>query len=133
MGAVVAITSHLETFGACCQCGIEFAAPSSFVTDKRQKGGDFYCPSGHRQHYTTPENEQLKKQLEEEKQRVAQEKQRREWAEKNAQTARRAEAIARGKLRAQSERVKNGVCPCCNRTFQNLMQHMTTKHPEWKP
>jgi rubrerythrin len=71
------------------------------------------------------EIERLKKEVEKEKQR-------REWAEKNAETARKAEAIVRGKFKAQSERVKNGVCPCCNRTFQNLMAHMKTKHPGWK-
>ncbi len=26
-------------------------------------------------------------------------------------------------------RVMNGVCPCCNRTFQNLASHMANKHP----
>lgn len=37
----------------------------------------------------------------------------------------------RGKLKAQTTRVKNGVCPCCNRSFQNLKRHMNTKHPNW--
>lgn len=32
------------------------------------------------------------------------------------------------KLRA---RVKNGVCPCCNRSFENLRRHIETKHPEF--
>jgi dsDNA-binding SOS-regulon protein len=32
----------------------------------------------------------------------------------------------------QLARVHNGVCPCCNRTFQNLLRHMETKHPEYK-
>ena len=40
-------------------------------------------------------------------------------------------AVARGKLRAQSERIKNGVCPCCKRHFTNLERHMHTKHPEF--
>lgn len=132
MGAVLNFSVNLQTFGPCYKCGIEFAGPSDFVTGKMQKGGDFFCPNGHSQHYTETENTKLTKQLEAEKQR-------REWAEKNAadareraETARKAEAIVRGKLRAQTERVKNGVCPCCNRTFQNLMRHMKTKHPEWK-
>jgi hypothetical protein len=24
------------------------------------------------------------------------------------------------------------VCPCCRRTFQNLMRHMQTQHPTFK-
>lgn len=30
------------------------------------------------------------------------------------------------------KRVGNGVCPCCNRTFENLSRHMSCKHPEYK-
>ncbi|WP_165394478.1 helix-turn-helix domain-containing protein [Pseudoxanthomonas winnipegensis] len=29
------------------------------------------------------------------------------------------------------QRVMNGVCPCCNRTFENLRRHMHDKHPEF--
>lgn len=29
-------------------------------------------------------------------------------------------------------RVKNGVCPCCNRTFENLARHMQAKHSDFK-
>lgn len=124
MGAVFQFSAILETFGACCNCGIQWAAPQDFVREKLNNGGTFYCPNGHPQHFAETNVAKLEKQL-------AQEKQRREWAEKNAETARKAEAIARGKLKAQSERVKNGVCPCCNRSFQNLMRHMATKHPEF--
>lgn len=28
-------------------------------------------------------------------------------------------------------RAAAGVCPCCNRTFEQLGRHMTTKHPEY--
>jgi hypothetical protein len=28
--------------------------------------------------------------------------------------------------------VANGVCPCCNRTFQNLARHMAGKHPDYE-
>ena len=29
------------------------------------------------------------------------------------------------------ERVMNGVCPCCNRTFQNLREHMKSEHADF--
>lgn len=35
------------------------------------------------------------------------------------------------RLRKVKDRVKNGVCPCCNRTFVNLQRHMHTKHPSY--
>jgi hypothetical protein len=27
------------------------------------------------------------------------------------------------------KRIQSGVCPCCNRTFENLGRHMKSKHP----
>lgn len=105
---------------------MQFAIPEALLDASRNHGTSFYCPKGHCLRIGEGEVARLKKQLENEKTR-------REWAEKNADTARKAEAIVRGKLKAQTERVKNGVCPCCNRTFQNLMRHMATKHPEFKP
>lgn len=29
-------------------------------------------------------------------------------------------------------RAAHGVCPCCNRTFQQLARHMSAKHPDFK-
>jgi hypothetical protein len=29
------------------------------------------------------------------------------------------------------KRVGNGVCPCCNRTFEDLARHMKVKHREY--
>lgn len=29
-------------------------------------------------------------------------------------------------------RAKNGVCPCCTRSFTNLRRHMSTKHPDFE-
>jgi len=28
-------------------------------------------------------------------------------------------------------RVANGVCPCCKRSFTDLRRHMETKHPKY--
>jgi hypothetical protein len=34
----------------------------------------------------------------------------------------------RGHLTRVKKRVQNGVCPKCNRTFQNLQRHMASQH-----
>lgn len=41
-------------------------------------------------------------------------------------------SAARGQVTRIKNRVGNGVCPCCNRSFGNLHRHMQTKHPGWK-
>lgn len=38
----------------------------------------------------------------------------------------------RGATKRLSNRVKNGVCPCCTRSFHNLREHMKTQHPDFK-
>lgn len=103
-------------------CGVNFAIPQTLYNTAKEHGVGFYCPRGHHlglgESYVT----KLERELESERKR-------KEWAQQDAKTARRAEAIARGKLRAQSERVSKGVCPCCKRSFQNLRRHMAAKHP----
>jgi len=40
----------------------------------------------------------------------------------------------RGELAAKTRiknRIANGVCPCCQRTFQNLGRHMKSQHPNY--
>jgi hypothetical protein len=36
-----------------------------------------------------------------------------------------------GQVTRIKNRVKNGVCICCNRSFSDLHQHMLTKHPDF--
>jgi hypothetical protein len=111
---------------SCCNCGITFGIPEDhnrvLVDTKRV----FYCPNGHGQSYTgATEAEKLKKELEREKQR-------REMAEREAAMEAKRAKKSEAELGRVKTRVHNGVCPCCNRTFQNLARHMATKHPEHK-
>ena len=122
--AKFSIFATLESMGPCWKCGISFAAPANYVKSRREDKGEFFCPNGHRAVYGKSVADELRAELEEEKRK-------REWAERGRDTARRAEAIAGGKLKALKERVKNGVCPCCKRSFENLARHMKTKHPEF--
>lgn len=114
-----------------------FAVPKTVNTRWIGEGitGTFYCPNGHSQSYVGKSHEQRAKEAEAE---LRKEKQRREWAEHNAKNARedaqqaeyrrRAEKAAKTRIK---NRVAKGVCPCCNRTFQDLQRHMTTKHPDY--
>lgn len=48
---------------------------------------------------------------------------------RETEARRRGEKAAKTRLR---NRIVVGVCPCCNRTFQNLHRHMDKMHPEFK-
>lgn len=109
----------------CCNCGMPFAMTKDFQGRRLRDRKLFYCPKGHQQHYVGKTEEQkLREQL-----------QRRERDLEAAQgqaiaLKHQRDEVARS-YRKMRDRVKNGVCPCCSRTFQNLMMHMKTEHPEF--
>ena len=113
---------ELET-EECCKCGMAFAMTSDFMTRRRKDHNYFYCPDGHGQYYTGKTEEQKLKdklalkegELQREQGNVIQLKKTVKKVATNYQRMR--------------DRVKNGVCPCCDRTFQNLLNHMKTQHP----
>lgn len=116
----------------CGSCGTPFALSQSRYNQSNDSGKEFYCPNGHKLYFVESEKAKLEKQL-------ATEKKRREWAESNSASLReeigqqeRKVRAYKGVLTKTKKRVGNGICPCCNRTFQNLMNHMNSEHPEYK-
>lgn len=109
----------------CATCGLRYAADERWVQDRRDDHLTFYCPNGHSQWFPgEPEEKKLKHQL----------------AERNAQLdAAKREVLSKGSMlsaertknRSLRKRIKNGVCPCCTRSFANLKRHIDTKHPTY--
>lgn len=105
----------------CCKCHMQFAVTRDFYDQRKADKATFYCPAGHPMHYTVSTEQRLQQQIERERLM-------REAAESRAASAvNQRDQIAKAHKRMRT-RVMNGVCPCCNRTFQNLMGHMKTKH-----
>jgi hypothetical protein len=132
MGAAVTVLIALEDMGACCTCGTRFAAEAQFKRNRLDDHRPFYCPNGHSQSYVgETEAQRLAKELERERKRreQAEDLARRRGAECDQLVKTKAQTL--GKLRAIKQRVKNGVCPCCNRSFVQLARHMATKHPDY--
>jgi hypothetical protein len=132
MGAVISLPVTFETTGACPTCGIEWAIPSNFLRVKKQEKTSIFCPNGHSMSYTTTEIDRLKTELAAAEANAKLERERRERAERETSAARGLATKARNELATVKVHVGNGVCPCCRRTFQNLMRHMNTKHPGYK-
>lgn len=123
-GSTKYITVALEP-ESCCQCGIAFGMTDAFKRYKRGDGSCFYCPSGHPQHYTETTEQKLRKQVAAAEQKWSDE------VDRNRRLDRQLIA-SRGQVTKIKNRVANGICPCCNRTFVNLQRHMGTKHPDYK-
>lgn len=118
------VTFYVEV---CCNCGVQFAMTQEFHDRKwNHRWENFYCPNGHGQHYLgKSEADRLRDRLKSEQENAQ------FWREREA-SERKAHSATKGILTKTKNRVANGVCPCCNRTFANLARHMAGQHPDFK-
>lgn len=108
----------------CYSCAIIYGIPQMMDTmllAKKEKAST-YCPNGHCWNYVGRSDAD---QLAATKAQLTSAKDQLEAAERAANRNR--QEITRLKKRAA-----NGVCPCCQRTFQQLSRHMKVKHPEYE-
>jgi hypothetical protein len=119
-------------------CGIVFAVDAQVRAVWKRDGTNFTCPNGHGQRYTETEAQKLKKQLEAAEVKLQSQIRATEFARNNAASERAAREQTERRLTARKgintrlrNRIKNGVCPCCHRTFKQLAAHMKTKHPKF--
>lgn len=106
----------------CYSCGMYFAVPDSFDSNRRMDGKNFFCPNGHPQMYT--ENDRI---LRERADRISEQLRAQLAAAKDQQAALQRDADA---IKAK---VAKGGCPCphCKRQFVNLRRHIASKHPNF--
>ena len=116
MGQALNWTANFDS-ETCISCGVVFWMPSSLRINLKRSHNTFYCPNGHAQLYSTKSDV--------EKAREAETVQRKRAARLQEELWKAEKSLKRLKTRA-----KNGVCPCCNRTFKQLAAHMKRKHPE---
>jgi hypothetical protein len=121
--------SHSYETTTCCKCGVAIVMPDVVMKRFRSNHESFFCVYGHSQRFTAEtEADRLKREKESLEKRLA-------WktAEADGLERRRRAAVAQAtKAKNKLGRVANGVCPCCKRSFQNLMRHMQTKHPSFR-
>lgn len=133
MGALIQFTADLEDVGECSECGVRHAMPSNMLAARRRDKQVFYCPNGHRQAFVESSTVLLQRELDAAKVALGAVRLQRDAARKERDALERIKAQALGKLKALKGRVKNGVCPCCQRSFVQLARHMATKHPDFSP
>lgn len=113
----------------CGKCQIRFAVPESFDRRNHETGDTWYCPAGHPRVYRDTDVDKLRREAEDLRRQRDAARVSRDAARDQAETAERRRRAAKGQLTKVKNRVANGVCPCCNRTFADLARHMETKHP----
>lgn len=106
----------------CGECDITFAVPDYWRDGRIKDGNSFWCPNGHCRCYRDSENSRLKQRLEAAESTNTHLRDQLDQAE-------RSKAAVKGQLTKERNRVANGVCPCCKRSFANLHRHMSNQHP----
>ena len=127
-------TLYYSTTLVCISCGvcsIPFAMPENHHARTQQTGSWFWCPNGHKIHYTESENERLRRESEQLQQRLARQVAQTVSAQDARDREKRRHAATKGALTKTKKRVGKGVCPCCNRHFANVQRHMEGQHPEY--
>ena len=117
----------------CGGCGGIYAIAEIYRQNKYDSGGYWHCPYceipwG----YGTSAIDSLNKKLTEAQRQVDLERKRTEWAQQEARTTEYRRRVLKGQVTKIKKRIGNGVCPCCNRSFEDLRRHMNTKHPDYK-
>ena len=108
-----------------CWCGLPFSMPTRFYKECKMSGGTFYCPLGHAMIFGHSDNDQLRRECDRLKQRLAQKNDTISQAERSV-------AALKGHVTKLKNRAVAGVCPCCDWQFQNVRKHMKVKHPGFK-
>lgn len=108
----------------CWVCGVHFGITETFWRRRQNDGGTFFCPKGCRISYGEGQVTKLKRQLEEAETR-------RKWERDQREATERSLTATRGVVTKLKKRASAGVCPCCNRQFQNVKLHVSRKHPEF--
>lgn len=116
---------------ACDRCGTIYGLEENFDNDRRASGKSFYCPNGHSLSYHETTTQRAEKAAKRAQELLDIERRRHEETKSALTVTERRRAAERGQRTKLQNRIKHGVCPCCNRTFAQLAEHMKAKHPEF--
>jgi hypothetical protein len=109
----------------CGVCGVIWGLEDTFMDGRRDDHKGWDCPNGHGFVFKgESERDRLRREVAEERRRV-------QATRDLLHSEERSHAATRGHLTRTKKRVAQGVCPCCNRTFQQLLRHMANKHPDY--
>lgn len=109
----------------CGECGVTFGLTEEFIKQRQADHRIWYCPNGHNRYYPQKsEAEKLRARLRSAEAQLT-----------HTQDQLQATEYQRRAQKGQNTRLKNriaaGVCPCCNRSFQDLRRHMAGQHPDY--
>jgi len=117
----------------CGVCGATYAINEAFRVKRQNQGGGWNCPycRSNWGYFGETELQRAEKASKRAHELLAQQRAETLHQCELREAAERRAAAARGQVTRIKNRVGNGVCPCCNRSFQNLHRHMSSQHPDF--
>lgn len=130
MSDTITYTGVLEVL-SCGSCHVDFAIDQGWHQELQRTGDWFFCPNGHKIHYTKTEIQRLADEKAKLERSLEAARARGDSWRDQAQAAERQARAYKGHTTRLRKRAAAGVCPCCTRTFQNLQRHMANQHPDF--
>lgn len=131
MSTTFVASTQLTTIN-CGKCGGIYAIQERYRQHKSEKSGSWHCPYCETcWGYAKGENQRLREELESERSRLASSRASHDQTRAALRDTEKSLVAQKGVTTRIKNRVKNGVCPCCNRTFANLAAHMKGQHPDY--
>lgn len=112
----------------CPVCGVHYGLDETFRQRALDNGNGWYCTAGHSLSYHETEAARLKTELVKAEKQIEAE---RGWSlrmQADLEAERKGHAATKGQLTKTRRRVQAGVCPDCHRHFENVEEHMASKH-----
>lgn len=108
----------------CSECAVTYYYPEKWCTNAANKHKGWQCPNGHGQVFKDSQLDRTRRERDLLKQQTAR-------LEDEAREARARADKAEKATKRLKKRSSAGTCPCCNRTFGNMAEHMKHQHPEF--
>lgn len=121
----------VEMGNTTCWCGTPFSLPKRLLESAQTDAHTIYCPHGHTVVWKETEADKLRRERDRLKQDAARLEDEKRWAEGQASLAKVRAEKAERKVKTMTKRAAAGTCPCCQRTFSNMAEHMKHQHPEF--
>lgn len=107
---------------SCSECGVVYFFPEDWCGCAEKIKRSWHCPNGHGQWFHGESFEDLRRSRERLKQENAR-------LEEETAIARRRADKAEHETKRIKKRAAAGTCPCCQRSFSNMAEHMKKEHP----
>jgi hypothetical protein len=109
-----------------------FYTTKRFNSERRKDHQRFYCPSGHNNYYPQQSDEEkLKEELAGMQRLKDHYRSEAERERQNRERAQRRASALKGQVTKANNKLKKGICPCCDEQFPDLEKHIKSQHPEF--